>query len=55
MGTENLSAPGYDPRTVQPIENRYIDWAIPAPLDNEDEDDDDDDDNNNNNNTIHLN
>jgi hypothetical protein len=22
--------PGFDPRTVQPVESRYIDWAIPA-------------------------
>ena len=23
--------PGFDPRTVQPLASRYIDWAIPAP------------------------
>ena len=22
--------PGFDPRTVQPVASRYIDWAIPA-------------------------
>ena len=22
--------PGFDPRTVQPVESRYTDWAIPA-------------------------
>jgi hypothetical protein len=22
--------PGFDPRTVQPVANRYTDWAIPA-------------------------
>ena len=27
------SPPGFDPRTVQPVESRYTDWAIPA-LDN---------------------
>jgi len=26
-----LPPPGFDPRTVQPIESRYTDWAIPAP------------------------
>jgi hypothetical protein len=25
-----LSLPGFDPRTVQPVASRYIDWAIPA-------------------------
>jgi hypothetical protein len=24
--------PGFDPRTVQPVASRYIDYAIPAPL-----------------------
>jgi hypothetical protein len=24
---ENLSPPGFDPRTVQPIASRYTDWA----------------------------
>ena len=24
--------PGFNPRTVQPVASRYIDWAIPAPL-----------------------
>ena len=24
-------APGFDPRTVQPVASRYTDWAIPAP------------------------
>ena len=29
---ENLAPPpGFDPRTVQPVASRYIDWAIPAP------------------------
>ena len=23
-------APGFDPRTVQPVASRYTDWAIPA-------------------------
>ena len=23
-------SPGFDPRTVQPVASRYIDWAIPA-------------------------
>ena len=23
--------PGFDPRTVQPVANRYTDYAIPAP------------------------
>ena len=23
--------PGFDPRTVQPVANRYIEYAIPAP------------------------
>ena len=27
-----LSAPGFDPRTVQPVASRYTDWAILAPL-----------------------
>ena len=28
----NISpAPGFDPRTVQPVASRYTDWAIPAP------------------------
>jgi hypothetical protein len=35
---------------IQPIANRYIDYAIPAP--NYDNDDDDDDDNNNNNDEL---
>ena len=27
----NISPPsGFDPRTVQPVASRYIDWAIPA-------------------------
>jgi len=26
-----ISTPmGFDPRTVQPVESRYIDWAVPA-------------------------
>jgi hypothetical protein len=25
-------APGFDPRTVQPVASRYTDYAIPAPL-----------------------
>ena len=25
-------APGFDPRTVQPVASRYTDWAIPALL-----------------------
>ena len=25
-------APGFDPRTVQPVARRYTDWAIPATL-----------------------
>ena len=24
------SPPGFDPRTVQPVVSRYIDWTIPA-------------------------
>jgi hypothetical protein len=24
--------PGFDPRTVQPVESRYTDWATPARL-----------------------
>jgi hypothetical protein len=53
-GTENLAPPGFDPRTVQPVASRYIDYAIPAAHDNDDDDgdNDDDDDNNNNNNTF---
>ena len=27
---KNLSTPGFDPRTVQPLANRYTDCAIPA-------------------------
>ena len=27
-GAENLDSPGFDPRTVQSVANRYIDWAI---------------------------
>ena len=27
-----VSPPGFDPRTVQPVASRYIDWAIPAHL-----------------------
>ena len=26
----SLTAPGFDPRTVQPVASRYTDWAIPA-------------------------
>jgi hypothetical protein len=26
MGVENLAPPGFGPRTVQPIANRYTDW-----------------------------
>jgi len=26
-GVENLAAPGFDPRTVQSVASRYIDWA----------------------------
>ena len=29
-GAGNLAPPGLDPRTVQPVASRYIDWAIPA-------------------------
>jgi hypothetical protein len=31
-GAENLAPPGFDPRTVQPVASRYIDWAIPVPV-----------------------
>ena len=27
-GAENLAPPGFDPRTVQPVANRYTDWTI---------------------------
>ena len=30
-GAENLSPPGFNPRTVQPVVRRYTDCAIPAP------------------------
>jgi hypothetical protein len=30
-GAENLAAPGFDPRTFQPVASRYTDCAIPAP------------------------
>jgi hypothetical protein len=29
-GAESLAPPGFDPRTVQLVESRYTDWAIPA-------------------------
>ena len=29
-GAENLTPPGFDPRTFQPVACRYTDWAIPA-------------------------
>jgi hypothetical protein len=29
-GAEDLAPPGFDPRTVQPVANRYTDYAIPA-------------------------
>jgi hypothetical protein len=35
MNVENVAshqAPGFDLRTVQPVPNRYIDYAIPAHL-----------------------
>ena len=28
---KNLSPPGFDPRTVQPVASSYTDWAIPTP------------------------
>ena len=31
-GAENLAPPGFDPRTFQPVESRYTDYAIPASL-----------------------
>ena len=32
-GAENLAPPpGFDPRTVQTLESRYTDWAIPDTL-----------------------
>ena len=36
-GAENLAAPGFDPRTVQPVASRYTDYAIPAPAASEQE------------------
>jgi hypothetical protein len=32
IGAENLAALGFDPRIFQPVASRYIDWAIPAPI-----------------------
>jgi len=29
-GAENLAAPGIDPRTVQPVASRYVDYGIPG-------------------------
>jgi len=29
-GVENLSPPGFDPRTVLPIASHYIDYVIPT-------------------------
>jgi hypothetical protein len=26
-GAENIAPPGFDPRTVQPVDSRYTDWA----------------------------
>jgi hypothetical protein len=31
IDAENLAPPGFDPRTFQPVANRYTDYAIPAP------------------------
>jgi len=31
-GRQILLPPGYDPRTVQDVTSRYIDYAIPAHL-----------------------
>jgi hypothetical protein len=31
IGAENLVPLGFDPRTFQPVESRYTDYAIPAP------------------------
>jgi hypothetical protein len=31
IDAENLAAPGFDPRTFQPVASRYTDCAIPAP------------------------
>jgi hypothetical protein len=32
LGAENLAPLEFDPRTFQPVENRYTDYAIPAPV-----------------------
>ena len=29
-GAENLTPPGFDPRTDQPVASRYTDYAMPA-------------------------
>jgi hypothetical protein len=31
IGAENLSSPGFDPRTFQLVASRYTDYAIPDP------------------------
>jgi hypothetical protein len=31
IGAENLTPPGFDPRTFQPVASRYTDYGIPAP------------------------
>jgi hypothetical protein len=31
IDVENLTPPGFDPRTFQPVASRYTDYAIPAP------------------------
>jgi hypothetical protein len=31
IGAENLTPPGFDPQTFQPVASRYTDYAIPAP------------------------
>jgi hypothetical protein len=32
IGAENLTLPGFDPRTFQPVASRYTDYAISAPF-----------------------
>jgi hypothetical protein len=31
-GTENLTPPGFDRRTVQPVASRYTEYFIPATI-----------------------
>jgi hypothetical protein len=49
MSAKNLPAPGFDPRTVQPVAHRYTYYASSFYRDNKKNDNNNNNNNNNNN------